>query len=223
MKKIIDKIADWLLSLNERKDTMNHDYATFMKRGKNGMIVGVIILGTFFAYFSFDLYRNYGKLWLASIPIVAFVIFVLAVLVTDSYKDKLRQRVQNPKMKSVGFNMDFNKHVLLRIYGVLTQYEYLDENLTSFQDFYNVLVLDFEEHDSALHFICTQPQLKYILKKLKQLKNGISYVSFERSEKVYHKGNLISIEVLHKKHDEFPPNYEFEQRVDAAFSFLGDI
>lgn len=126
-------------------------------------------------------------------------------------------------MKLVGFHMDFNERILRRIYGSLTRYEYLDENLTSFQDFYNVLVLDFEEHDSALHFICTQPQLKYILMKLKQLKNGISYVSFERSGKVYHKGNLISIEVLHKKCDEFPPNYEFEQRVDSAFKFLGDI
>lgn len=94
--------------------------------------------------------------------------------------------------------------------------------MTNFQDFYNVIVLDFQNHDSSLYFICTQPQLKYI-KKFKELKTGISYVSFERSEKVYHKGNLISAETLSKKYNEFPPDHEFEDRIDSFFDFLGYI
>ncbi len=223
MKKIIDKITDWLISLNERKDTINHDYTTFMKRGKNGLMVGFTILGVFCAYVSFDLYNSYGKLWLASIPIVAFIIFVFAVLIVNSYKDKLRYRSRSSRMKLVSFNMDFNERILKRIYTSLTKYEYLDENLSSFQDFYNVLVLNFDEHDSALHFICTQPQLKYILDKFKQLKKGISLKSFERCKKIYHKGNLISAETLSKKYNEFPPEHEFEQRIDSFFDFLGDI
>lgn len=223
MKKIIDKIANWLFALNERKERVGQDFTTFMKRGNNSMIFGLILFGSFFSYVAFDLYTNYGSLWIALIPIVLFVVFIFAALITKSYKDKLKKHSRNPRMKLVGLNLDFNERVFKRIYISLTQYEYLDENLTSFQDFYNVLVLDFEEHDSSLHFICTQPQLKYILKKFKELKTGISYVSFERSEKVYHKGNLISIDVLHKKYDEFPPHTEFEQNVDAAFKFLGDI
>lgn len=222
MKKIIDKIADWLLSLNERKDAINHDYATFMKRGKNGVMVGFIILGAFFAYFSFDLYRSYGKLWLALLPIIAFVIFVLAVLVTHSYKSKLKHLNRIPRLKLVGINMDFNERILKKIYGFLTKYEFLDEDLTSFTDFYNVLVLDFDEHESALYFTCTLSQLKYILEKFKQYKQGLLVKTFENSGKVYHKGNLISSRILSKKYSDFPPGKEFEKLIDSFFDFLGD-
>lgn len=223
MKKLIDNIANWLVGLKERKDNVDQNTTAFLKRGNNFLIVWAVFFGSVFIYSSVDIYLKHGKLFSALIPILLFVLILFVGVIADSYRDKLKNRNRGRRMKLVGFNMDFNERVLKRIYGSLTQYEYLDENLTSFQDFYNVLVLDFDEHDSALHFICTQPQLKYILKKFKELKNGISYVSFERSEKVYQKGNLISIEVLHKKYDEFPPNYEFEQRVDAAFNFLGDI
>lgn len=81
-------------------------------------------------------------------------------------------------MKLVGFNMDFNEHVLKKIYGSLTRYEYLDENQTTFSNFYEVMLLDFENHESVLHFNCTQPQLKYIRDKFKQLKKGVSLKSF---------------------------------------------
>jgi len=196
---------------------------TFMKRGKNALIVWALFFGLIFAYMSFDLYRKYGKFWLAMIPIGFFTIFILVVSVRDSYRDKLKMHSRSSRMKLVSFNMDFNERILRRIYTSLTKYEYLDENLSSFEDFYNVLVLNFDEHDSALHFICTQPQLKYILDKFKQLKKGISLKSFERSKKIYHKGNLISAETLSKKYNEFPPDHEFEQRIDSFFDFLGDI
>ncbi len=223
MKRIIDNVAGWLVLFTKIANKPNTDFAAFLKKGDNGVLVAAIFFGSISLLLAHSLYDSYGKLWLASVPIILFVLALFSVLVANSYRNRLKKQSQVSRMKLVGFNMDFNERILRRIYGSLRRYEYLDENLTSFQDFYNVLVLDFDAHHSALHFICTQPQLKYILKKLKQLKNGISYVSFERSEKVYHKGNLISIEVLHKKCDEFPPNYEFEQRVDSAFKFLGDI
>lgn len=222
MKKIIDKIAGWLISLNETKDTINHNYATFMKRGKNGVIFGLILFGTFFTYFSFELYRSYGIVWLASIPVVIFVIFVLVVLVIDSYKNKLRYQNRIPRLKLVGINMDFNERILKKIYGFLTKYEFLDEDLTSFTDFYNVLVLDFDEHESALYFTCTLSQLKYILEKFKQYKQGLLVKTFENSGKVYHKGNLISSRTLSKKYSDFPPGKEFEKLIDSFFDFLGD-
>ena len=194
-----------------------------MKRGKNSLIVGFIFLGILFAYFAFDLYKTYRILWLALIPIGFFIIFIFVVLVSNSYRDKLKQQSRSSRLKLVGFNMDFNEHVLKKIYGSLTRYEYLDENRTSFSNFYEVMVLDFNDHESVLHFNCTQPQLKYILDKFKQLKKGISLKSFERSQKIYHKGNLISAETLSKKYNEFPPEHEFEHRIDLFFDFLGDI
>lgn len=194
-----------------------------MKRGNNNLIFGLALFGIFFLYMAFDLHRDYGNFWLALIPIVLFILSVFIVLVAHAYRDKLRNRYRNPSMKLVGFHMDFNERILRRIYGSLTRYEFLDEKLTSFEDFYNVLALDFDEHDSVLYFNCTQPQLKYILDKFKQLKKGISLKSFERSQKIYHKGNQISAETLSKKYNEFPPDHDFEQLVDSFFDFLGDI
>ncbi|MCM4164562.1 MULTISPECIES: hypothetical protein [unclassified Arenibacter] len=223
MKKIIENIANWLVVLNRRKDKINRNINAFMRRGNNGLIIGFILFEIFVVYFSFDLYETYEILWLALLPIWFSVIFIFFILVSDAYKKKVKYQNRSSRMKLVGFNMDFNERVHRRIYGSLTQYEYLDENLTSFSDFYEVMVLDFDDHDSVLHFNCTQPQLKYILDKFKQLKKGISLKSFERSQKIYHKGNLISAEILSKKYNEFPPDHEFERRIDSFFDFLGDI
>ncbi|MCM4168925.1 hypothetical protein KCTC52924_02626 [Arenibacter antarcticus] len=223
MKKIIDNIANWLVALKQRRDHFERSITAFIKRGNNAQIVGFSFFGIFIAYFSFDLYEAYEILWLALLPIGFFAIVIFVVLVSDSYRDKLKQRSRSHRMKLVGFNMDFNERILRRIYSSLTQYEYLDENLTGFSNFYEVMVLDFHDHESVLYFNCTQPQLKYILDKFKQLKKGISLKSFERSQKIYHKGNLISAEILSKKYNEFPPDHEFEYRIDTFFDFLGDI
>lgn len=186
------------------------------------MIVAAIVFGTISVFSSCDLYKDSRKLWLALIPIGLFLIFFFVILVSEAYKEKTKYRNRSSRMRLVGFHMDFNERILRRIYGSLTQYEFLDEDLTSFADFYNVLVLDFEEHDSVLHFNCTQPQLKYVLEKFKQFKKGLRLKTFERSEKIYHKGNRISSEVLSKKYNEFPPWKESEQLIDSFFDFLGD-
>ena len=178
MKKIIDNIANWLVTLNERKDKLDQSTTTFMKRGKNALMVWAIVFGSLFTFLSVDLYQNYGKLWLALIPITLFALFLFGMVVLDSYRDKLKKRNRSTRMKLVGFNMDFNEHVLKKIYGSLTRYEYLDENQTTFSNFYEVMLLDFENHESVLHFNCTQPQLKYIRDKFKQLKKGVSLKSF---------------------------------------------
>lgn len=212
-----------MVTLNERKDKLDQSTTTFMKRGKNALMVWAIVFGSLFTFLSVDLYQNYGKLWLALIPITLFALFLFGIVILDSYRDKLKKRNRSTRMKLVGFNMDFNEHVLKKIYGSLTRYEYLDENQTTFSNFYEVMLLDFENHESVLHFNCTQPQLKYILDKFKQLKKGISLKSFERSQKIYHKGNLISAETLSKKYNEFPPDIEFEKQIDSFFNFLGDI
>gem|GEM_PF-1341185 len=222
LKKIINTIAAWLVNLKMWADTVHDNIGTFMKKGDNGVLVGSIIFGSFFLYMSFDLYRQFGNLWLAVAPTCLFVIFVFGILITHSYKEKLRNQNTSPHIRLVGISMNFNERILRKIYTALTRHEFLDEELTSFADFYNVLVLDFDEHDSALHFCCTQPQLKYILDKFKQLKKGVHLTTFQRSQKIYHKGNLITSEVLSKKYNERPPHQEFEALVDSFFDFLAD-
>ena len=222
MKKRIDSIAAWLVNLNVRLYKVNNGFNTFMKRGSNGVLVGSVLFSYFFIHWSYTLYNQYGNLWLAAAPTCLFVIFIGGILISISYKEKLRNQNTSPHIRLVGISMDFNERILRKIYISLTRHEFLDEDLTSFRDFYNVLVLDFDEHDSAVHFCCTQPQLKYILDKFKELKKGVHLTTFQCSEKIYHKGNLITSEVLSKKYNERPPHQEFEQLVDSFFDFLGD-
>lgn len=222
LKKTIDTIAAWLVNLKVRADKANNDINTFMKKGNNGVLVGSSVFGSFFLYISIDLYNHHGNLLMAATPTCLFIILIFGALIANSVKEKLRNQNRSPHIKLVGISMDFNERILRKIYNSLTRYEFLDEELTSFADFYNVLVLDFDEHDSALHFSCTQPQLKYILDKFKELKKGVHLTTFQRSEKIYHKGNLITSEVLSKKYNEFPPHQEFEQLIDSFFYFLGD-
>ena len=134
-------------------------------------------------------YRLFRSFWYCSRPLS---------IIPIGGDGKRQNRVS--RMKLVGFNMDFNEPILRRIYNSLTRYEYLDENRTSFLNFYEVMVMDFNDHGSVMYFSCTQPQLKYILDKFKQLKKGVSLKSFERSQKIYHKGNLIAAETLSKKY-----------------------
>lgn len=223
MKKTIDNIASWLVGLTERKDNIDRSTTAFMKRGNNALVVSSIILGILFTFLSFDLYKSYGKLWLALIPIVFFVFAIFGVLLMDSYRSKLKKRNRSSSMKLVGFNMDFNERILRKIYGSLTKYEFLDENLTTFKHFHNVMVLDFDKHESVLHFSCTQAELKYILEKFKRFKKGLHLSTFERSEKVYNNGNLISAKSLYKNYSENPPTPQFEKLIDSFFDFLGEI
>ena len=119
--------------------------------------------------------------------------------------------------------MDFNAHILRRIYNSLTRYEFLDENRNRFEDFYNVLVYDFDDHGSVLHFNCTQAELKYILEKFKKFKKGLHFSTFERSEKIYNKGELISAKNLSKGYNKNPLTVETEELIDSFFDFLGEI
>lgn len=223
VKKIIDHIADWLVTFNEKKSKVNEDYTTFMKRGKNNLMAVLVLFGIFFFYMAFDLYRDYGKLWLALVPIVLFTIIAFSVLVSEAYKDKLRKRYQFAPMRLVGFHMDFNVHILMRIYNSLTNYEFLDENRNEFEHFYNVLVYDFDDHESVLYYNCTQAELKYILEKFKPFKKGLHLSTFERSEKIYNKGELISAKKLSKSYNKNPLPPETEELIDSFFDFLGDI
>ena len=223
MKKIIDNITDRLIVFIERLNKAGQNINDFLIKGQKGSILLAIFILFIGLKMSETLYDIFGNLWVAAFPPVLFALVLIFIVISRAYEEKMKTRNRVSRMRLVGLNLDFNQRILEKIYRSLTKYGYLDEELTSFLDFYYVLVLDFDEHDSHLHFNCTQPQLKYILDKFKQLKKGISLKAFERSQKIYHKGNLITAEILSKKYNEFPPDHEFEQLVDSFFDFLGDI
>ncbi len=223
MKKIIDNITDRLIVFIERLNRAVRSFNDFSNKREFRLIFMAIVL----AFMGIQISRLVGMIsdnkWVRAVPLVLAAVALFIFDISETYKDKMKARNRVSRMRLVGLNLDFNQQILGRIYRQLAKYGYLDEDLTSFQDFYNVMVLDFDQHDSDLHFNCTLPQLKYILDKFKQLKKGISLKAFERSQKIYHKGNLITAEILSKKYNEFPPDHEFEQLVDTFFDFLGDI
>lgn len=210
------------MAFNDKKMKVREDFNSYMKRGNNLIIFGLVLFGIYFLYMAFDLYRDYGKIWLASFPIILFGIAVFVALIKNAYRDKLKNRQRNSSIRLVGFNMDFNQPILAQIYSSLIRYEFLDENLNRFEDFYNVMIFDFDEHESVLHFNCTQAELKFILEKFKVFKRGLHLSTFERSGKIYNKGELISAKKLSKSYNKNPVTRETEDLIDSFFGFLGD-
>jgi len=81
------------------------------------------------------------------------------------------------------------------------------------------MVLDFDKHESVLHFSCTQAELKYILQKFKPFKKGLFLSTFELSEKIYNKGELISAKSFYSNYSDNPPTLDFEKLIDSFFDF----
>lgn len=219
MKKIIHNIARWLVTLTEKRSKANEDYTTFIQKGNNGLIIVLVLFGSFFVYWAYELYRDYGKFWLALIPLVFLALLIFGSFIRNAYEDELRNRRKGTSLKLVGFNMDFNRRILQRIYSSLTRYEYLDENRTTFEDFHDVMVLDFDEHNSVVHFSCTQAELKYILEKFKPFKKGLYLSTFEHSEKIYNKEELVTAKSFYSNYSDNPPTRDFEKLIDSFFDF----
>ena len=127
------------------------------------------------------------------------------------------------KNERTGFNLDLNDLVLKKLFAYLIKYEYIDEELTTYDEFYNVMTLDFRAHDDVVHFKMNLAELKYLLEKIKKLKKGVTLTSFERSNKIYNKDKLITQKGLTSAYSDNIPDKEFRDHVDDFFKFLTDI
>ncbi len=127
------------------------------------------------------------------------------------------------KNESTGFNLDMNDLVLRKHFDYLTKYEYVDEELTNYDEFYTIMTLDFRGHDEVVHFNMNLSELKYLLEKLKKLKKGITLTSFEKSNKIYNKGKLVTQKGLTSASSDNVPDKEFRDHLDEFFKFLTDI
>lgn len=223
MNNIIDKIVNSLVSVLKRRNMVNHRIEAFLDRGKNKRNVLLVLLFIPFFLFSYFLYQNYQNLYLAPIPLLIYGLLILIASIFIKLKPHLQNERFNSKDELTGIHFDFNELVFKKIYNYLVKYEYLDENLTSYKDFSNVMRLDFKEHDSVLHFNMNQAELKHILDNLKKLKKGISLRTFEKSNMVYNKGKLVTQKSLTSAFSDNRPDKEFLDHVDDFFEFLTDI
>ncbi len=113
--------------------------------------------------------------------------------------------------------------VFNKLFAYHIKYEYVDEELTSYDEFYNVLTSDFSGHYDVVHFKMNLVKLKYLLEKIKKLKIGITLTSFERSNKIYNRGRLINQRGLTSVYSDNLPDREFRDYLDKFFKFLTDI
>ena len=88
-----------------------------------------------------------------------------------------------------------NNHLLDNdnYYNELT-YDFINEDKTSFEDFKNVLLKDFNSHDSKIHFICSNYLAREIVFSFKRkFKGSINITNAGKSNKfISSDGNPIS-------------------------------
>ena len=192
MNRFLDKILDGLSVVLSGREKVNSRIASFLDKSNNGILVLSILFLIPFLIFSIFVFNSLDD-WLWSlIPILVYgiILFFFALkLRMEKRSDLAKSRSKN---ELTGFNLDLNDLVLKKLFAYLIKYEYVDEELTTYDEFYNVMTLDFKEHDDVVHFKMNLAELKYLLEKIKKLKGGIMLTSFEKSNKIYNRGKLIT-------------------------------
>ncbi len=223
MDRFIDKIVDALTAFLVGREKVNSGMESFLNKGNNGILVLSVLLLIPFLIVSVFLYNNVeNRLWsLIPITICLCIYFLFAI----DLRMRKRSGLAKSRLKSEpsGFNLDLNTLVMKKLFGYLTKYEYVNEELTSYEDFYKVMAYNFDHDQSVVHFNMNLSELKYLLEKFKKLKKGLTLTTFERSNKIYNRDKPISQKALTSAYSDYRPDQEFREHVDDFFKFLTDI
>jgi len=223
MNKFLDKILDGLLAVLSGREKVNSSIALFLDKGSNGIIVLSILFLIPFLIVSIFVFNSFGDwLWFI-IPIFLYGIIMIYFVLKLRMEKRLDLAKSRSKNELTGFNLDLNDLVFRKLFAYLIKYEYVDEELTTYDEFFNVMVLDFRGHDDVIHFNMNLAELKYLLEKIKKLKKGVTLTSFEKSNKIYNKGKLITQKGLTSAYSDNVPDKEFRDHLDDFFKFLTDI
>jgi hypothetical protein len=223
MNRILDKIVDALLTIFSGRKKVNSAMSSFLNKGNNGILFLLVLFLVPFLIVSFFLFKNFDNLPLAIMPIVVYGIIILFFAIKLKMEKRLGSKKTKTREDLKGFNLDLNKVVFKKLFAYLQKYGYINEELTSYQEFYNVMTLNFDEHQDVVHFDMNLAELKYILEKIKKLKKGVTLTSFEKSNKIFNKGKLITQRGLTSAYSDNLPDKEFRDHVDDFFNFLTDI
>ncbi|RKN83458.1 hypothetical protein [Ulvibacterium marinum] len=223
MYRILDKIVDALLVILSGRNRVNSAMSSFLNRGHNGIFFLLVLLLVPFLIVSVFLYNGFDNLLWAIIPIILYGIIILFFSVKLRMEQRLGKKNTRTREEVKGFNLDLNHLVFKKLFAYLQKYGYVNEELTSYQEFYNVMTLNFDEHHDVVHFDMNLAELKYILEKIKRLKKGVTLTSFEKSNRIYNKGKLITQKGLTSAYSDNIPDKEYREHVDDFFEFLTDI
>ncbi len=223
MNRLLDKILDGLSAILSGRAKVNSRIASFLDKSNNGILVLSILFLIPFLIASIFIHGSLEN-WLWSlIPIILYGFIILFFALKLRLEEKSVPAKSGSKNERTGFNLDLNHLVLKKLFAYLIKYEYIDEELTTYDEFYNVMTLDFRAHDDVVHFKMNLAELKYLLEKIKKLKKGVTLTSFEKSNKIYNKDKLITQKGLTSAYSDNIPDKEFRDHVDYFFKFLTDI
>ncbi len=223
MGKILKKMFDALSAILMGRDKVNNSLATFLNRGNNGILILSILFFIPFLIVSIFLYKQASN-WLWSlVPFLFYCGIILFFVLKLGMEKRLNLEKSNHKSEFTGFHLDLNDLVFRKLFAYLMKYEFIDEELTSYDEFFNVMTLDFGRHDDVIHFKMNLAELKYLLEKIKKLKKGLTLTSFEKSNKIYNKGKLVTQKSMTSAYSDSIPDKEFRDHLDNFFKFLTDI
>ncbi|PKA97861.1 hypothetical protein B0O79_1539 [Flavobacteriaceae bacterium MAR_2009_75] len=223
MDKILDRLVNLLYGLSGRKDNINNGMDAFLKKGNNDRIIAVCLFSIPFLIISVFIYNTSNNLFWTGIPFVVMIVLLFALTLSSRLNERLQNNSSTNNSKLTGIHLDFNQIVLTKIYNYLSRYDYLDIDRTSPDDFYNLMLLDFDKHSSRIYFTMNLAELKYLLDKIKGLKKGLSLTTFEKSKRIYNKNKLITQRSLTSAYSDSRPDREFEDHIDSFYDSLTDI
>lgn len=209
--KIVDKIADWLDAFDELK---NRSKSWYLSENTQKIIVVVMFFILLSAVFN-NLYQAGFSWYWYFIPIImiAFLVFLILGKITQKER-KINIKVQEKihAVETIGVN--FNRTILDNLFHTLKNMDKIDIEKTGIDDFYNVLTLPFDNHNSEIYFVSiTWGELRYVLKKFKK-RFGTGYAVFEASKKIYRKEQLITAKAISNNGLRTNPEKYFMQRID---------
>lgn len=173
----------------------------------------------FFILLSAVFYNLYeaGLSWywyFAPIILIVFLVFLILGKITQK-KRKIKTKEQIHTVETIGVN--FNRPILDNLFHTLKNMDKIDVEKTDVDDFYNVLTLPFENHNSEIFFISiTWGELRYVLEKFKK-RFGIGYAVFETSKKIYRNKLLITAKAISNNGLRTSPEDYFIERIDKCF------
>ncbi len=146
MDRFIDKIVGALTTFLPGKEKVDSGMESFLNKGNNGILVLSVLFFIPFLIVSVYLYNNFeNRLW-SLVPLTIYVCIYFLVAIAIRMRKRSGMSKSRVKSKPTGFNLDLNTLVMKKLFGYLTKYEYVNEELTSYEDFYKVMTYDFD-HD----------------------------------------------------------------------------
>ncbi len=223
MNRFFDKILDGLSAVLSGREKVNSGIASFLDKGVNGILVLSILFLIPFLIVSFFLYGSLENGFWSLVPIIIYGGIILFFALKLRMEEKAGLAKFRSKNELTGFHLDLNDLVFRKLFAYLIRYEYVDEELTTYGEFYKVMTLDFSRHDDVVHFKMNLAELKYLLEKIKKFKKGITLTSFEKSNKIYNKGKPVTQRGMTSAYSDAMPDKEFRDHLDDFFKSLTDI